>query len=120
MDTGSLPDPLRAYLTSTSRAGTPPDGVDARSGRAENPACGDVYVLHLWPAGEALAARFEARGCSAVLALGAWLAEHADGSTRSELAALDLAAEVERLGGLSRPRRHAVSVCERALRAALG
>ena len=60
-------------------------------------------------------ASFQARACSAVIALASLSVEGLAGLDAAGLAALDPAVLAERAGGLPRTRRHAVLVVRRAL-----
>ena len=118
-DAAALPDSLRKHLLHPVGAGAPDPANDFRTGRAENAACGDLLVLHVRERDGVLSLRFQARGCSAVLAVASWLCERLEGASVAEAARLDVAAEVEALGGLPRQRRHATAVATRALRSAM-
>ena len=118
-DAQSLPEPLRGYLVPSSLAGPPGDRSGFGLGRAENPACGDVVVLYVSRGAGPLEVRYQVVGCAAVLAVSAYLADRVEGLGRDAARAFDLEAAIEALGGLPRPRRHAISVCRRALHAAL-
>lgn len=118
-DAASLPETLREHLVRPVGAGEPDPAEGFRRGLAENPACGDVLVLHVREGAEGLDVRFQARGCSAVLAVASFLCERLAGLDRAGALAFDLESEIEELGGLPRPRRHAIAVGQRALRDAL-
>lgn len=97
-----------------------PPSEESLSGEAENAACGDW--VELWLAAEAEGrwrSGFRARGCSATLACASLIASRADQGTWNELLALDVAAEIEKAGGLPVTSRHALEVVARALERAL-
>ena len=118
-DADSLPEPLREHLGAARFAGAAPEGQDFATGRGENPACGDVVLIHVRRGPGPLVARYQATGCAAVLAVAAFLTDRIEGLEREAARDFDLESAVESLGGLPRPRRHAVSVCRRALLGAL-
>jgi NifU-like protein involved in Fe-S cluster formation len=92
-----------------------------RVGRAENAACGDVLELHLRVEAERLAAaRFQARGCSALIASASLVTQAVQGLTLAEARGLDLAGLVAAAGGLPPRGQHALAVVARALEQALG
>lgn len=114
----TLSDVLRDHLRAPRNVGRldPP----ARRGRGRNDACGDD--LHLWVSvvgGRLAAVRFQARGCSSVLATASLLTEALAGLPEAEARALDVPGLVAGAGGLPPRGRHAVGVAERALREAL-
>lgn len=90
------------------------------TGRAANPACGDLVVLSLSIAGERiLAARFQARGCPATIACGSRLTELVEGLDLAAAASLDRAALAASLGGLPATSNHGAALAVLALRDAL-
>lgn len=111
-----LPDLLRQHLREPRLVGRA-EPEHAR-GVGQNSACGDELVLTA-TVGEqgALALRFSASACAAVVASASYAVEQLDGSTVEELCRFDLAQRIEELGGLPRHRRHAVGVVQRALEA---
>jgi NifU-like protein involved in Fe-S cluster formation len=116
----ALPPVLDEHFRNPRSAGVLP-GANAR-GRGGNPACGDLLVLELRIEGErVLAAGFQARACSAVIACASLLcARLCEPGTSVDVArSLDLEALVQAAGGLPRQRAHATRVCMRALSEAL-
>lgn len=116
----ALPPVLDEHFRNPRSAGPLP-GANAR-GRGGNPACGDVLVLELRIERElVLAAGFQARACSAVIACASLLCARLGEPGTSVAAAreLDLEALVRAAGGLPRQRAHATRVCARALAEAL-
>lgn len=113
-----LPEPLESHRKRLERAGTLPAG--AVPGVGENQACGDRIELALAPTPEgALEARFRGRGCSASLALAAYVCAELDGRGLERARALDLRGDVETMGGLAPTQRHALELVARALELAL-
>mgnify|MGYP002628456115 CR=1 FL=1 len=96
-------------------------GEGAVQGRGENPACGDVLVLSLDldPVTGTLLAAFQARGCSAVIAVASLVAECVVGMSPQRARLLPIKDLVDEAGGLDRLQTHAIRVAERALRSAL-
>jgi NifU-like protein involved in Fe-S cluster formation len=89
-------------------------------GVGENQACGDQVRLALASDAQGrLEARFTARGCSASLALAAYVCAELDGRSLDDAAAFDLRAEVEHMGGLAPTQQHALELVTRALSGAL-
>ena len=89
----------------------------ARCGLAGNAACGDDLRLYAQlESGIVQRASFQARSCSAVIAVASLCVDELSGLPPSELLEFDVQARVEAAGGLPSTRRHAVSVVERALR----
>jgi len=116
----ALPPVLDEHFRNPRGAGALP-GANAR-GRADNPACGDVLVLELRVERElVLAAGFQARSCSAVIACASLLCERLrePGTSVASARSLDVDALVLAAGGLPRQRAHAARVCARALAEAL-
>jgi len=85
-----------------------------------NPACGDVLILWVRFEGDrASAVRYQARGCTALVAAGSALTVLLEGMTRQEMAAVG-AGEIEAaLGGLPAESMHAAALCAAAVRALL-
>jgi NifU-like protein involved in Fe-S cluster formation len=103
-----------AHFRSPRGAGRLPE--PAPSGRAANAACGDE--LELWLAvegGVVRDARFEARGCSAVIATASLVCSSIAGQDLGALAELDVAALAAAAGATRRELAHAPSVVARAL-----
>jgi NifU-like protein involved in Fe-S cluster formation len=127
-DPSGLPPGLAAELRDLRHGGAPPPGASSVSGSAQNPACGDRLAIHLWRTDSGYGISFQAQSCSAVLAV-ASLAVNALAprlaaalnlqEIASALADLKLSERISTLGGLPRPRAHALPVVERALVAAL-
>jgi NifU-like protein involved in Fe-S cluster formation len=117
-DLESVSEPWRSHFVTPLRVGVF-DGADASVVRVENSACGDVLELScsaldpLRP--EVLELRFKGRGCWAVTAVASFLCERLSGRSLAELRAADILGEVERAGGLPRPRAHVVRLYQRAL-----
>ncbi|QDU85911.1 NifU-like protein [Planctomycetes bacterium Pla163] len=117
-DLESVSEPWRSHLVTPLRVGAF-DGAAARVARVENGACGDV--LELWCDApdplrpDVVELRFKGRGCWAVTAVASFLCERLSGRPLGELRGADLAEEVERAGGLPRPRAHVVRLFQRAL-----
>lgn len=112
-----LPDRLAAHLVQPHGVGRPTT-FDAE-GRGTNPACGDDLRIYATLAGDALALRFEASACAAVLAVASFTVAALAGGDRRAAGAFDVAAAVEAAGGLPRHRAHAPRVVQRALDQAL-
>lgn len=117
-----LSEILRGHLLEPRGAGAFSGGEagPVATGRAENPPCGDELLLHLrlGPDGR-LEARFQAKACSAVLAVASLVCEALAGQTPDAARALDLGQLVGAAGGLPPTRRHAQAVAARALEQAL-
>lgn len=89
----------------------------ARCGLARNTACGDDLRLYAQlESGTVQRASFQARSCSAVIAVASLCVDELRGLPPGELLKFDVQARVEAAGGLPSTRRHAVGVVERALR----
>jgi len=85
-----------------------------------NPACGDILRLSvLFEAGRVREARYKVRGCTASIAAGSALTEWVVGKTRAELAAFDVAAIDNAVGGLPEASRHAGVLCRDGVKALL-
>ncbi len=85
-----------------------------------NPGCGDVLRFYVrFENGRVAEARFQARGCTALIAAASVLAERVPGMEISELAALNARDVEERLGGVPAESKHAPSLCIDAVRAVL-
>lgn len=113
-----LPEPLDSHRKRLERGGTLPAGAPV--GVGENQACGDEVRLALASDAQGrLEARFTARGCSASLALAAYVCAELDGRSLAEAERFDLRAEVERMGGLAPTQQHALELVSRALSGAL-
>jgi NifU-like protein len=109
-----LPSLLRKHFLDPRGAGSPA-GADLR-GSAANAACGDRLELGLWLAGERVArARFEAGGCSALIAAASLVCERLAGVPVDDLRDLDPHAWLREAGGLPRRGVHAGAVVQRAL-----
>ncbi len=93
------------------------DGV----GEARNSACGDVLYLYLSVGADGLLERttFQAKACSAVIAVASMTTEVLSGMSVEQARALDIAQLVEQAGGLPRHKAHAPRVVARALELAL-
>jgi len=115
-----LPQILTEHLMAPRCSGVL-ESESAVSGRGENPACGDVLVLmlDLEPDSGLLQAAFQARGCSAVIAVASLGAEAVTGMKPSEARALPIKGIVKEAGGLDRLQSHAIRVFDRALQQAL-
>ena len=117
-----LSEILRAHLREPRGAGAflASEAGAVATGRAENPPCGDELLLHLrlGPDGR-LEARFQAKACSAVLAVASLVCEGLAGRTQEAARDLDLAQLVADAGGLPPTRQHALGVATRALERAL-
>lgn len=114
----ALPEPLESHRKRLERAGQLPEG--AAVGAGENQACGDYAELGLGLREERIErAGFRARGCSATLALSAYVCAELEGRTLGEARAFDLHARVTAMGGLPPNRNHAVELVSRALDRAL-
>jgi nitrogen fixation NifU-like protein len=115
---GRLPPLLDEHFRHPRHSGPLP-GATAR-GEGENQACGDKLVLQLRVEERRLKeVRFQARACSAVIALASLAAERLQGLDLDAARALELERMVEAAGGLPRERRHALRVVARALAQAL-
>lgn len=114
----SVSEPWRSHLVTPRQVGEF-DGAAASAVRVENAACGDVLELSCTAPDpqrpELLELRFKGRGCWAVTAVASFLCERLSGRPLAELRELDVANEVERAGGLPRPRAHVVRLFRRAL-----
>ncbi|HVS08687.1 MAG TPA: iron-sulfur cluster assembly scaffold protein [Planctomycetota bacterium] len=109
-----LPSLLRKHFLEPVGAGSP-EGADARGGAA-NSACGDRLELGLWLEGSRVArARFQAGGCSALIAAASLVCERLVGVPAAELADIDPRAWLREAGGLPRRGAHAGLVVQRAL-----
>lgn len=109
---------LAQHLVAPRGAGIP-EGASA-AGRASNAACGDELVLHVGVGADGrLVAGFQARACSATLAVASLVCERLAQLDRDGARALDLDALVAGAGGLPPARRHALELARRALDAAL-
>jgi NifU-like protein involved in Fe-S cluster formation len=114
-----LSEILTKHLFAPRYSGVLPSN-SAVEGRGENPACGDVLVIYLDLAQDgSLKAAFQARGCSAVIAVASLVTEAVYGGTVASAAALSVKGLVDEAGGLSRMQGHAVRVAGRALQVAL-
>ncbi|MFT4709269.1 MAG: NifU-like protein involved in Fe-S cluster formation [Bacteroidia bacterium] len=111
---------LTEHLMEPRNSGVLPSNT-AVEGRGENPACGDVLVIYLDRTKDGtIEAAFQARGCSAVIAVASMVTGAAHGGTPAAAAALSVKEMVEEAGGLDRMQSHAVRVVKRALGEALG
>ena len=114
----SLPELLQDHFLAPRCSG-PLEGADGL-GRAENSACGDELALGLWMEGAGVRqARFQARGCSAVIAVASWLCEQLGGRTLAEVEGFHRPRPIAAAGGLPAHALHAQSVVQRALDGAL-
>lgn len=115
-----LSEILRGHLLEPRGAGAFSASEAVATGRAENPPCGDALLVHLrlGPDGR-LEARFQAKACSAVLAVASLVCEALAGQTPDAARALDVGLLVGAAGGLPPTRRHAQAVAARALEQAL-
>ena len=93
------------------------DGV----GEAGNAACGDELrvFIRVNTAGALDGISFQAKACSAVIAVASMTTEALEGATTAQARALDVDALVEQAGGVPRHKAHAPRVVRRALDAAL-
>lgn len=97
-----------------------PAPAGAQVGRSENSACGDLLELGLVLDGERIdSATFQARACSATIAVASLVASALESLTVEEARSFDVAAAVSGAGGLPPTSRHAIDVVRRALLAAL-
>lgn len=89
-------------------------------GRGGNAACGDDLRLWIRVEADAVAeVAFQARACSAVIAVASLVVERLAGLELDAARRLDPKALTEAAGGLPGPRQHACRVVRRALEAAL-
>lgn len=89
-------------------------------GRSENPVCDDLLEVEVRLAdGRIAEAGFLAHGCSSVIAVASLVMSGLQGMTVEEARTFDIAAAVDREGGLPPQRRHAVAMVARALDMAL-
>jgi nitrogen fixation NifU-like protein len=115
---GALPPLLQEHFLHPRCVGAMPDAN--ASGRAVNAACGDDLRIFLKIEGDRIArASFQARACSAVIAVASLAAEELRGASLESARALSCEELVARAGGLPRERAHAPRVAERAVREAL-
>ncbi len=86
------------------------------TGESRNDACGDLLQLDVEVV-DGIVERilFKARACSAVIGVASLMTSLARGRSIDEVRALDVAAEVERAGGVPPSKRHAIGMVERAL-----
>jgi NifU-like protein involved in Fe-S cluster formation len=113
-----LPEGLRSHFVEPRRSGELARATGV--GRAENAACGDLLSIQVRVEAGCLAeARFQARACSAVIALASAALERVEGGTAAAARDLDVAALAVELGGLPPGKGHAAAVVERALAGAL-
>lgn len=105
---------LQDHFLRPRHAGAPP--AESFSGSGENQVCGDRVVIGLaLDRAGAARAYFQARGCSASIACASLVADALHGAPLDVARSLDVAALVERAGGLPPAKRHAVEVVTRAL-----
>lgn len=109
-----LPPVLRDHFDAPRHVGRldPP----ALCGQAGNAACGDD--LRIWvrfDGGRVADAAFQARACSAVIALASLVTERLHGLEIDAARDLDPGPLADEAGGLPGPRRHACRVVRRAL-----
>ncbi|MBL8754985.1 MAG: iron-sulfur cluster assembly scaffold protein [Planctomycetes bacterium] len=94
-------------------------GTGVARGRASHPVCGDEVHLSLRTDGDRVVElRWRAQGCPATVAVAALAAKVLPGAERAAAEQL-LARAVETHGGLVPAERHALSLVQRALAAAL-
>ncbi len=109
-----LPAELQAHFDAPRNVGRLL--VPALSGAAGNAACGDdLRVYAEIRSGCVARAAFQARACSAVIAVASLCIADLAGLPLERVASFDVAARVERAGGLGGPRTHAIAVVSRAL-----
>ena len=114
----ALPPALEQHFRHPKNVAPAPTG--ARVGRSENLACGDWLEVALVCTGERVtAATFQARGCSATIACASLVSSEIASLALGAALRYDVAAAVERAGGLPPTARHAALVVARALSAAL-
>ena len=114
-----LPQILTQHLLNPCNSGVLTSN-SAALGRGENPACGDVLVLYLDLDIEGnLEARFQAKGCSAVIAVASLITQALQGLAPAEARSLPIESLVTEAGGLDRMQSHAIRVMTRALGEAL-
>lgn len=115
---GPREDGLVPHFRAPRRAGRL--AAPSATGRAENPACGDVVDLQVTVRdGRVDDAAFLAQGCSAAIGGASFVADRAVGLAVGEALTLDADSLCEELGGVSAARRHGVAMALRALHAAL-
>lgn len=114
-----LPQILTQHLLNPCKSGVLRSN-SAVEGRGENPACGDVLMIYLDLGQDgSIEAAFQARGCSAVIAVASLVTGAIHGGTPAAAAALSVKEMVDEAGGLDRMQSHAVRVVSRALGEAL-
>jgi tRNA-specific 2-thiouridylase len=102
------------YLSDESRRGAPIDG--AFTGAAGGAACGDLSRISFLVEDErTVSVSFDAEGCGATKAATAAVAEMVDGVPVLEVAAIDIDAVDEAIGGLTPAKRHAAQLAADAL-----
>ena len=112
------PEKIRQHYTAPRNVGAME--VPHGRGRAENRGCGDVLQLDVEiDDGTLVGIVFQARACSAVVALASLTTEAAKGKPVEEVRALDIEALALDAGGLPRSKAHAPRVVRRALDDAL-
>lgn len=113
------PEAIRKHFLEPRNAGEIPDASGV--GEARNAACGDVLKLFLAVdrEGRVERATFQARACSAVIAVASMTTEALVGSDVAAARALDVDALTREAGGLPTHKAHAPRVVRRALDAAL-
>ena len=89
-------------------------------GRAGNPLCGDVVTVYLRLKGDRVeAARFEARGCAALLAAAHALSDAVEGRTMMEALRVDVGSLVGRIPEYPRSATACANLAREALHRAL-
>jgi len=110
--------PIRAHLRAPRNVGQLAE--PCWRGHAENAACGDVLELCFSLAGDRIdQARFQARGCSGVIASASLATETLVGCSLREALELDWSVVIDAAGGLAPKRTHAARVVQRAVREAV-
>lgn len=113
-----LASPLRKHFLEPVGAGSC-EGADGR-GTATNDACGDRLELGLWLAeGRVAQARFQASGCSSLIAAASLTCQRLADLGRDELGRVDVRAWLRELGDLPPRGAHAGGVVQRALEEAV-
>jgi NifU-like protein involved in Fe-S cluster formation len=85
-----------------------------------NPVCGDILRLSvLWDGDQIREARFQAKGCTACVAMGSALTELLEGRSRAGVRALSEADIDTALGGLISESKHVAVLAMDALRVLL-
>jgi nitrogen fixation NifU-like protein len=114
----AYPEKIRRHFSEPHNVGA--IEVPSGRGRAENLGCGDVLQIDVdVDAGVVVGIAFQARACSAVIALASIATDAAKGLSVEHVRALDVEAMAKDAGGLPRSKAHAPKVVERALNAAL-